>query len=488
MELLLCFASAGDNSFLFNFDVYVDDFIGLVCAQSRSQLEHVSRAALHGIHDVFPPAVDEEKDPNSVKKLKKQDGAWALNKDVLGFDFDGNDRTIILDEGKRDKILGHLKEWTRKARKKGKSSTAAIPFKDFCTIVHKLRHASICIPAGKSLLSECNQQVCIEGRRLLYLRVGSVLYQELDGWRKLLTAATAKPTKCVKLISGHPDGIGIVDASSTEGVGGVVVGENDAIIPVVFRMEWPDEVKRLVISQKNPRGKLSISDLECAGLLLLWLVIEQVAPELACKHFAVLNDNAPTVSWAKKLNASKSRTAAALLRVLALRMKLAGTSPLIPMHIPGEENGLSDVPSRSFGGKAKWHCKNDDEFLTLFNKTFPLPNQNSWTIFHLPKELSSGVISILLTQASELEEWRRPSKGKKSFGKHGVAIPKLWEWTLTCRKTPPSSQRPLDPSQALVQESKLATSAMAARSALARSLQLSQPLARRFPWSRETTH
>ena len=480
--------SSNDDDLLFNFDVFVDDFIGLACAKSKRQLDHVGRGALHGIHDVFPPADDEDKDANSVKKMKKLDGAWALNKDALGFEFDGDDRTIILDKTKRDKIVGQLSLWTKKTRKKKRHETTAIPFEEFKTLVHQLRHAATCLPTGKSLLSELNREVCIEGRRFIYVRVGSLLYQELDGWKKLLIAATLHPTPCAELVSGHPDGIGIVDAASTEGVGGVVVGENDAMVPTVFRMDWPDEVKALVISQKNPHGKISISDLECAGLLILWFVMEQVAPSLALKHFALLNDNTPTtVSWGKKLNTSKSKTAAALLRVLALRLKMAKASPLIPMHIPGEENGLSDIPSRSFGGKAKWHCKTDDEFLTLFNNSFPLPNQNSWTLFHLPKDISSGVISILLTQASELGEWRRPQSAKKSSGNPGVAIPKLWEWTLSCRRIPLNTHGPSGPSQVLQQESKLATSVTDAKLLLARSLRLSQPLARRYPWSKETT-
>ena len=50
----------------------------------------MGRANLQGINDVFPPAKIEEEDPNSVKKLQKGDGAWVLDKDLLGFDFNGD--------------------------------------------------------------------------------------------------------------------------------------------------------------------------------------------------------------------------------------------------------------------------------------------------------------------------------------------------------------------------------------------------------------
>ena len=85
----------------------------------------------------------------------------------------------------------------------------------------------------------------------------------------------------------------------------------------------------------------------------------------------------------------KPKTADALLRVLYIRLKRAHTSPLIPMQIPSEEN------------EAKWYCKTDEEFLTFFHSKFPLPQQNSWTLLQLPTEITSKVISLLLTQRSE---------------------------------------------------------------------------------------
>ena len=56
------------------------------------------------------------------------------------------------------------------------------------------------------------------------------------------------------------------------GVGGIVLGENKACIPTVFRYEWPDDIKAEINSDSNPDGKLTNSDLECAGLLMLAVV------------------------------------------------------------------------------------------------------------------------------------------------------------------------------------------------------------------------
>ena len=109
----------------FSLEVYVDDFIGLVAASSQQELTHVARAVMHGMHDVFPAKRKEEDDLNSVKKLKKGDGAFVLENDALGFDFDGGERTLILGEAKRDALLATLREWKRLARRRDRKRKPA---------------------------------------------------------------------------------------------------------------------------------------------------------------------------------------------------------------------------------------------------------------------------------------------------------------------------------------------------------------------------
>ena len=77
------------------------------------------------------------------------------------------------------------------------------------------------------------------------------------------------PTLCKELVAGWPDFVGVKDASG-HGVGGIIVGENKACAPTLFRFEWPDDIKCEIISNSNPSGKLTNSDMECAGLLMLW--------------------------------------------------------------------------------------------------------------------------------------------------------------------------------------------------------------------------
>ena len=132
-----------------------------------------------------------------------------------------------------------------------------------------------------------------------------------------------------------------------------------------------------------------------AGLLMIWLVMEEVCSKLRASHVALFSDNSPTIGWVKCLAVRGSLVSMQLVRALTLRLKKAGASPLTPLHISWEENSMTDIPSRSFGSNIAWFCKNDTDLLKFFNKNPPLPNQVSWTILSPYNAASMKVISAL---------------------------------------------------------------------------------------------
>jgi hypothetical protein len=170
----------------------------------------------------------------------------------------------------------------------------AILFKQFETIVAKLRHAFTAIPAGVGLLSPCN---CILAQKpqIDWLSRHKHLLAGIRGCRTLLWESTKNPTWCRELVSGWPDYVGIVDASS-HGVGGVIIGEWAHCLPTVFCWKCPSDITSNVCSDANPTGWITNSDLEMAGVLLLWLVMEEVCRPLTEKRVALFSDNSPTVS------------------------------------------------------------------------------------------------------------------------------------------------------------------------------------------------
>ena len=95
------------------------------------------------------------------------------------------------------------------------------------------------------------------------------------------------------------------------------MGEERECTPTVFRMEWPQFIKDVLIKQ-GKKDSISNLDLEAAGLLILWLVMEEVCDIEAGAHVALFDDNSPTVHWAERLTA-KSGPAGFIMRALALR-------------------------------------------------------------------------------------------------------------------------------------------------------------------------
>ena len=191
-------------------------------------------------------------------------------------------------------------------------------------------------------------------------------------------------------------------------------------------MEWPEDGKRELKMKKNPEGKLSILDFEMAGFLFLFLVMEAVCAFSPGAHTALFS-NHPTVSWVDCLASKGLVVAGQLVQALALRMKKARVSPITPLHIQGAENPLADVPSRSFVKEPKWHRKTNEDLLTLFNKLYPLPQQNSWTVFHQSSAIFMRVCFVLRMKTTSAEEWRRLPDVGKHVGTIGKPSSHLWE-------------------------------------------------------------
>ena len=201
-----------------------------------------------------------------------------------------------------------------------------------------------------------------------------------------------------------------------------------AYIPTVFCLACPDDTKELF-----HKGNIKNLDLEMAGILMLWLEMEEVCLKLRAAYVAFFIDNSPTIGWVKRIAVRVSLVAMQLVRALTLRLKKTGASPLTPLHISGEENAMTDIPSRSFGSNLSWFCKNDTALLNLFNKIFPLPNQASWTVFSPSNAVSMKFISVMQMQHFEMGECLQLKKAGKTVGKISVPLSDLWEWSLGYR-------------------------------------------------------
>ncbi len=107
---------------------------------------------MHGIYDVFLADDNDANDPISKSKLMKGEGAMSMAKTILGFNFDRIEKIMWLESAKCNQLLTILHSWIRTS----KHSANSIPFKEFESVLAKIRHAFTALLAGLGLLSLCN--------------------------------------------------------------------------------------------------------------------------------------------------------------------------------------------------------------------------------------------------------------------------------------------------------------------------------------------
>ena len=101
----------------------------------------------------------------------------------------------------------------------------------------------------------------------------------------------AENQKLVKiLVSKYPNYLQYTDACKLV-AGGLIETVIQSIQPWVWKYAWTQEVQNKLVSHINPRGRLTINDIELAGIFLGWLVLEYVAEDLKFKHIGSFCDS-----------------------------------------------------------------------------------------------------------------------------------------------------------------------------------------------------
>ena len=389
-------------------EVYVDDFIGGTNNLSKPHLQFLSRAMLHGINSIFPKreiSRHNGEDPISQKKMDEGDGYWAYRKEILGWIFDGEHFTIQLPQKKVEKLRASLKSAAK---------SKAVKLTQFQSIAGKLNHASFGIPNGKALSAPIYRATRGDPAEV---QITPHVKLALQDWNVILQQIASRPTHMLELTPSAPAFIGFVDACK-HGIGGVWLSGTERLQPTVWRTPIPKELQDKLVSNHNPNGSLTINDLEMAGILTHWLVLEKIAPcSLRHTNVGIYCDNTSAVSWAQRLSSTSSIIANHLLRALAVRQHVHRTSPLLCMNIAGTNNDIADVPSRSF---QNYQFTNSNQpFVHTFASLFPLKQPHSWKEFHLPTKLSSRVMSLLHGNQLTLGLWMQTPGQDKNTGLTG---------------------------------------------------------------------
>ena len=449
-------------------EVFVDDFMGGTNRLQPRHLRSVSRAMLHGIHTVFPPPIvthHQGGDPISVKKIEKGEGHWRHKKEILGWDVDGKNFTIQLPSDKREKILDQLTIFSK--------------YK-FCTLnamqklAGRLQHASLALPGGWGLFSEIQKSMAGSPK---FISITDELRECFRDFKCIIKHVAKVPTHVLQLVHIQPDFLGYSDACK-HGAGGVWMGVTEDIGYVVWRLQWPEDIVNNMVSWNNPNGKYTINDLELAGVVLEWLVLEAIVPNLVFKSAGMNCDNSPGTAWATKFRSATSAAAAKLLRFLSFRIHMRKSAPPMTIGVAGIDNDMADAASRSFKDGGAFIKKLP--LLTYFNSTFPLPQGKSWKEFQIPSSLSSRVISCVRGEALPMASLLRLKKAAINTGSTGAPMPNSAALRRISKER--HNKRSTSSSQVLLHGSGRATTEEAIRSKFHQSLMRSQPSARPSSW------
>ena len=395
--------------------VYVDDFCH-AATQSTDGLHipTIRRAAIHGIHAFFPPPALTQhvngKEPISQKKLAQGDGNFDTTKEMIGFIFDGVKRTVRLPARK---ALAYIKEAHKILRRK------TVPLKALQMLVGKLRHASIILPAATGFFTPIN--TALRGSpKIVGLGASSELRAALEDIISLLKLLSSRPTHVNELVADMPKYAGYHDAAA-EGAGGVWFSLVDNMVPMVWRNSFPQDIASDVISDANPDGGITNSDLELAAEVLAIGVILDRAPWIKHAPLGTLCDNTPTVSWVEKMaSKAKTPTAGRLLRGLAFMLHCSQTGRLTTVHVPGSDNVMADIASRPSTAQKLFPSAtalSDTAFCSAFDTAFPLPDKQPWALASTPPWVRFNVYETLRGKRLALQQWTGPSGS--AHGKHG---------------------------------------------------------------------
>ena len=367
-------------------DVFVDDFLAL--AQGDQARKRVRRILMKAIDDVFRP-MDfydklERRDPISIKKLKKGDCSWSTIKIMLGWILDTVNMVIKLPEH-REKRLAEILSSIPRTQKR-------ISVKKWHKVLGELRSMSLALPGSRHLFSQMQEALTSRIGQRINLRKG--VHNALDDFRWLLQDIANRPTRMAEVVPLNPSAIGYHDASG-KGAGGVWFkgpalhprhNPKDKPLPnpIVWRLEWPKHIQDALVTEDNPFGTLTNSDLELAGGLLH---LEAIANNFDVRERTILSktDNLATLYWQRKGSATTTAPPAHLLRLFGIHQRY---HRYVPRHdyIPGKSNPLADESSRLF-------YMNDSQFLTHLNSKFQQPL--SFRLVQIPPNVISSVISAL---------------------------------------------------------------------------------------------
>ena len=398
-------------------DVFVDDFVAL--SQQHSNSRRVRTILLHAIDDVLRPLNDQDnpsrREPVSLKKLRQGDCSWGTIKLVLGWIIDTVNMTIHLPPHRVDRLAEVLNSIPTNQRRTS--------VKKWHKVLGELRSMSLALPGSRNIFSTMQNALSMKKGARVALNKG--VHHALDDFRWMHNSISSRPTRLAELIPLAPIAEGHHDASG-KGAGGVWFPAAHAVprqgyranIPVLWRHQWPDFIVNRLITDDNPNGTLTNSDLELAGGLLQ---LEALAQTFDIRERTVLSkgDNLNTTFWERKGSTTTTKPPAYLLRLFGMHQRYHRYVPRFD-YLSGPSNHIADALSRDFD--LTWAQLTDslDSYL---------PQSGLYQVWTPSSQIVSAVISALLKQPSKRESLLVEPPAPTQPGTSGLDSPLTWAST-----------------------------------------------------------
>ena len=180
------------------------------------------------------------------------------------------------------------------------------------------------MPGGWGLFTVLWKALAKESRS--FVQISAEVKQAFQDFQWLFGDMANNPVHIVQLVHCNPHCNPHCNGYSDSckwGAGGVwiIPQANGTNLYIFWSFKFPPDIVKCLEA-----GLLSINDLELAGIVLHWLVLEHLLPSLQFVSAGIHCDNSWSVAWTKTFTAH-SLIAGYLLRALALRQQICKSAP-----------------------------------------------------------------------------------------------------------------------------------------------------------------
>ena len=384
-------------------EIFVDDFISMGQESPQNPLENQRAALSHNIDKIFRPNRPSDskyrKEPQSEKKMAKGNAAWHTMKEALGWHWGASSKTLQMKPKRVKKAIELISEVMGAKR---------VELKRWQQVLGVLRSLQAGMTGSEgqfSILQEALTEA-MNRRKDHRVWVSKARKEQLQLLLDYLREHEERPTLLEELVPGDDIHVGTCDAAKA-GRGGVWFTDDGQAI--VWRAPYLPAVQAQVVSEANPTGALTNSDLELEGTILHQWVIGKTAKVEGETTYTGC-DNTPAVAWRGRGSSTSIKARARLLRLAAgLRRKQRAHHRV--GYLPGTDNRMADDASRL------WHLT-DAELLTHFNHHYP--QTTSWKLLRIPPEVNCWMTSVLLEPESRMEYVLRELQRLTPLGPYGA--------------------------------------------------------------------